>query len=166
VRLICPWVTQHPFTGRPAGRAETREWILAHGGELFELDGADAYWRLLAGLWREGSTVLIVEHDIIPTEAGFESLAVCEEPWCVCGYRIDNYLEVAALGCTKFNGSLMRQFPNALEDAGQTSGDGLSLRHWARLDSRVHDSLRAYGVNGPHIHSHQAKHLKYESTHL
>lgn len=169
MKLICPYVWEHPYEGREAARVETYEWVVHHGGDLIDVSGSDyAYHDLLARLWSEGDGLILVEHDVVPSEEGYESLKRCRKPWCALPYPIgphapnDAHMAGDSLGCTKFSGRLMRRFPGVMEEAADhPRGAGMPPRHWTRLDTRIWGVLNDYGLR-PHVHDHwPARHLHH-----
>lgn len=88
--------------------------------EWFDVSAdADAYWRLMCELWADGESVIVVEHDVVMSEAILRALTECPEPWCVHPYDSmchKQCQEVWAnmLGCTRFRAELMAELPQAL----------------------------------------------------
>lgn len=139
-----------PFT-RAAVRQETLDAV--PGAELHDVSGSDdAYWALLADLWRSGETVLIVEHDIVPARADLDLMAVCGQSWCVGPYECESARVTRALGFARFDGALMRALPDLLDDVGRMAYDpAFPPRHWKRLDVRLAYALAGWGQR-PHEH--------------
>lgn len=144
--VVCPRTGDGP---RPETRsaldATTWEWA---GADVSASD--DAYWRLLAGLWRDGASsgflsVAVVEHDIIVTQEALDSLAGCDADWCACPYpylRGDLY---AGLGCTRFRAALMARHPGLLDVVATMSDAGHGPKHWCRLDGWMSQVLASRG---------------------
>lgn len=88
------------------------------------------YFRLLQRLWRAQETFIVIERDVLPTEAALSDLAWCRHEWCGCPYDstfatgqrwYDGRWRTVAmptmgLGCAKFEGSLMRRYPSLVDD--------------------------------------------------
>jgi len=136
----------------------TQAWGELHGAELHELRDVEAQFRLLADLWRDAESFLMVEHDIVPAcaEIGLDLegelvglclpersadgcvvdvLAACPEPWCLHGYP-DDFTRAARPGhlcCTRFSRELIVRFPQAIEQS--TLEDG-HVRGYEHLDAR------------------------------
>jgi hypothetical protein len=130
-------------------------WALQEAGVDFEpidVSGADdAYWELLADLWRSGETFAIIEHDIVVPPNVLNSLDDCDEPWCVAKYRYlrGNYW---GLGCTRFAGSLTRAHPDVLDYVATLELSGHPARHWCTLDAGITSALRSRLRAWPHVH--------------
>lgn len=143
--VVVPFTRLHPVTARLLNRH-------APGHERVRLDPGDseAYWRLLARLWREPGDLLLVEHDVGIRAGVVESLAECREPWCGFPTPIGKQLLIC-LGCTRFTAALKAAEPGLLDAVGEDSGGGLPARIWQRLDVRVADELRRRGYT---VHEH------------
>lgn len=111
----------------------------------------DAYRDLLAELWAEGESFLIVEQDIEIHEAVIPGLERCQEPWCLHAYNIGwpPALVGSALGCVRFSDRLLSEFPGAIA--------GLPVRGWQQLDSAIYPRLREAGYR-PHVHEPPVAH--------
>src|SRR5205085_3509198 len=118
MRLIVPYVK-----GRL--RPETLAVALAHDDHVdlvdVEADGR-TYARFLAGLWQRQESVLIVEHDVVPTRGQLASLASCDHPWCAFTYEphedvsYDDPGAIVMLGCCKLSAEFMRATERAWFD--------------------------------------------------
>jgi hypothetical protein len=156
--ILVPYTRLHPATGKLLNRH-------APGHVRVRIDPADpeAYWRLLAGAWREPGDLLIVEQDIGLCAGVVESLAACREPWCGNPYPIGAQLLVC-LGCTRFTAELKAAEPDLLDAVGRDADGGLPARVWQRLDVRILDHLRARGYR-QHRHEPALRHYhKYPSA--
>ncbi|MDE3077179.1 MAG: hypothetical protein KGJ86_17315 [Chloroflexota bacterium] len=143
-RVIVPIAPEpHPETLRALDEANVH-------AEYVALFGDDAYWQLLAELWRIGETVFVVEHDIAPRPSCFQELLDCPAPWCGFAYSMSTSYH-AALGCTKLSAELMQRFPLAMEAAGEQTDDGWPRRHWKTLDARL---ARVLAADRLEIHHH------------
>lgn len=145
--ILLPYTRLHPATARLANRH-------APGHVRERLDPADreAYWRLLAGAWREPGDLVLIEHDIGIHAGVVEGFAACREPWCGHAYPLDRGVMLACLGCTRFTGSLKAGEPDLIDVVGEVTGDGLPRRDWRRLDVRIGDELRRRGYS---LHEHR-----------
>lgn len=127
-----------------------------------------AYSRLLARLWREGESFLVVEHDI-----EVSGRAVRQARHCPCLWGLSPYagpgpsfegaaLLTVALGCTRFSAKLLAKEPDALDEANaiDDAGSAAPPGHWLRLDARLYSVLRQRGYM-PHIHEAVAHHHQY-----
>lgn len=85
------------------------------GGEFVQLPEDDpyAYWRLLLALYDHGQDFMIVEQDIIITQAQIDDINACPEPWCVYGYRRGT-AEFTALGVLRLRSEVSEAYPQLL----------------------------------------------------
>lgn len=133
------------------------------GGSPFD------YSRLLATLWADGESFMVVEHDIELTARAYMEAVQCACMWATNPYRgagpsFDKAVMLdRALGCTRFRAELLAGFPeavnvaNSLDDGGAVCPPG----HWKRLDCRLLGVLRQAG-HVPHVHSTVIHHHSYE----
>lgn len=149
--IVLPYTRLHPTTARLANRH-------APGHVRVRIDPADveAYWRLLARLWREPGDLTVVEQDIGLCAGVIESLAACREPWCGAPYPIGKQMLVC-LGCTRFTAELKAAQPDLLDAVGEDGTGGLPARVWQRLDVRILDHLHARGYE-QHRHAPAVRH--------
>jgi hypothetical protein len=110
------------------------------------------YWKLFCELWREGKTVVLIEHDVLPWPGAIEELLACPALWCSCSYRINGGYGIHhAFGCTKISADFMQLLPDVWQR--------IINREWHALDSQLcHAALQAGQV--PHPHRPPAIHLK------
>lgn len=83
--------------------------------EAIDVSGDDeAYFRLYQRLWHEGEGFIGIEHDVIVNPGTLTELADCPEDWCAAPipYLTDRRY---GLGCVKFSGRLLEEFPDAIE---------------------------------------------------
>jgi hypothetical protein len=121
------------------------------------------YYGLLSGLWAEGRTFVIVEHDIIVWPGAVRALLACEEPWCAYPYKIGGHYS-PGFGCVKFEGEFTYAHRNAIEMVGDPTCPYFSSqgnpRHWSGLDSRLGLVLSVLSGRGwPHLHQPAVTHL-------
>jgi hypothetical protein len=142
VRLVCP------FT--PAGlRSETLSALeqLGRSVEMVDVSGSDeSYAALLAALWDSGDDFLLIEHDIVLTQAAVEAMESCPHPWCGNAYRVNHQVGevIVGLGFTRFRSELCQELPDAVERAGRWEGR-YPARHWAKCDARLATELNEAG---------------------
>lgn len=112
----------------------------------------EAYWRLLRDLWVDRKTFVIVEHDIIATEAQLTEMEACPAEWCAAPYPFEAWPDLLGLGCAKFSQGLMEAVPDALERVSRYTDKVHPARHWCALDSRLSAVLLESGKKR-HVHS-------------
>jgi hypothetical protein len=104
-----------------------------------DLDPGDplAYGRLFLSLWRSQATVIIVEHDVVPTEHQLAVIQGCHHDWCSYSYDDDLYPRGPMFGCVRFSGRLMVEHPWAAEVA--LTGDKREdvIVNWWDVDNRM-----------------------------
>lgn len=107
----------------------------------------EAYYQLLAELWAAGETFAIVEHDIVVGPETLNQLADCYSDWCVAPYPYFVGL-YPGLGCMKFGDTLLRRWPQALQEVGEMADGTHPRRHWCRLDAWLCDRfLQSHNEN-------------------
>jgi hypothetical protein len=122
----------------------------------------EAYWRLLSDLWTQHEDFVIVEHDIEIHSDVLPAFESCTAPWCVNAYFGQPYkrypvpLLRVALGCVRFRGEFTAKYPNILE--------GLTNRHWRRLDSLIATRLQQYGERAHEHEPNVVHHHDYEKN--
>jgi hypothetical protein len=116
----------------------------------------DAYWTLLAKLWKAGEAFIIVEHDIVPTETALFQLAACDQDWCAWPY--DYFSQAYGLACMKFEAELISRHPNLIEQIAQMSDTEHPPKHWCRLDAWLERTLWA---SGEPLHRHIGEPLRH-----
>lgn len=157
MRVICPHVTIQPET-RAALDASGYPW------EAISTAGPDtAYHELLAGLWADGRTFALVEHDIVPWRGALAELEACPEPWCAFTYPYQGGMH-AGLGCARFRDSLLGAFPSAVAATLAEESPVHPRGFWCSLDDRLSRSLRRLGAR-QHVHSPAVGHLFPQPTH-
>lgn len=157
MRVIVPVVTLHPLT-----EASLR--LYAPTAERIDVSQSDrAYCDLLARLWAEGESVLLVEHDIEIHAGVVEAARRCRHLWCAWPYEGGAWanpgdsLLYESLGCTKFSAKMMSDEPDLLAVAAALT-QGLPAGDWRRMDVSVAPTLKQRGYtvhsHGPVIHHH------------
>jgi hypothetical protein len=139
-----------PFTEFAPG---VREAVKVTGHSVTEVYvGArdDAYWELLNGLWSEGQSFIVVEHDIVVRADTFAELESCPYRWCSFGapyfWGVHH-----GLGCVKFNDALISRHPKAMEQvAAHPPDEKHPPKHYCRLDAYLHEALA-----GEYRHCHE-----------
>jgi hypothetical protein len=125
--------------------------------ETVDVSGSEtAYHDLLAGLWREGRTLIVVEHDVVVYPGALAAMLACPEPWCVTPYRVNGEYE-GYLGCVRFSARLLAEVPDAMDAAGQLTY-GPPPRYWGWIDNRLAQVLGEHGYS-KHRHWPAVKHL-------
>lgn len=117
----------------------------------------DAYWQFWADLWAKRESVIVVEHDIVPTGPALAELIECANEWCTQPYPyfVGMY---HGLGCVKFTADLMGAVPDLWQRvAGMSNGDH-PQKHWCTLDAWSHNVLAQTGRH-PCQHSTAVGHL-------
>lgn len=149
--IVAPYTRLHPVTARLLNQHAP-----GHERVRLERGDAEAYWRLLARLWREPGDLLIVEQDVGIRAGVVESLFACREPWCGFPYLVAGRVQVC-LGCTRFTAALKAAEPDLLDGVGEDGTGGLPARDWRRLDVRILGHLRERGYR-QHEHRPAVKH--------
>jgi len=112
VRIVIPYT--------PARLApRTRAWGEANGAEFRDTSAdTEAYFRLLAELWRDGEAFMLVDHDIVPPPDAVQRFAACAEDVCCHPFLILGMWSAAEeLGCTRFSRVLVRKYPNLVDES-------------------------------------------------
>ncbi len=138
--VVMPWAKLYPEAIR-ALCEEVDPYLSYVGNSDF------SYAELLANLWDDGLTFVIVEHDIVVHPGAMPELIACKELWCGFPYREvpDPASEpVTGLGCTKFDRKLLRSVPNPFAN--------IVLVEWRNVDYTVGSALRAAGFE---VHRHE-----------
>lgn len=144
--MVAPFTAFHPLTEQALD-------LYAPGAERWLLNEHPlAYHTLLAKLWADGDSFLIIEHDIEIRTGVVEELEACPEPYCCFPYAgPGGDLLVRSLGCTRFSGEFIAEHPSLmldLEDRGMTE---TSPRHWRRMDAELAHYMQIRQI-APHMH--------------
>lgn len=163
IRVIVPFTDVHPLADRALREVVPEAERVDVGGNNL------AYSRLLAELWADGESFLIIEHDNEITAAALQEAISCDCPWGVNPYNgagrswEHSALIDKGLGCTRFSAILLANVPdaamkaNAINDGGSVCPPG----HWKRLDARLYGVLRDAGYR-QHLHSRILHHHWYQ----
>jgi hypothetical protein len=118
------------------------------------------YFDLVNGLWREGVTFLILEHDVVPYAGALQELTHCPHYWC--GFWYDPSGGYGNFGCSKIGSKLIAATKNfyepgtrmgflKLEETYRKSNVPKKLPEW----ERVHPALAWYARRcGQEWHCH------------
>ena len=68
-------------------------------------------------------------------------LVSCPEPWCAYPYAMGPSGYETALGCTKFDESLMIKHPDLMTVVGDTKTPWSPPKNWRRLDRTIFEAL-------------------------
>lgn len=127
-----------------------------------DLDPRDhgAYGRLFRKLWRSQSTVVICEHDVVPTREQLRAIVTCGHDWCSYNYDSDMYSKGPMFGLVRFSGRLMAEHPEAANCATMVSRELGTERGWWDMDSHVARDLKIRGVEW-HEHLPEVHHAHH-----
>lgn len=125
----------------------------------------DAYARLVTELWTAAEDFVLIEHDMVPTEAALADAFACSCLWGVSPYNGPGLDPIyRSLGFVRFRSALMRREPDlmqhvtSLHDAIDTPPG-----HWRSLDARLDGALRQRGYE-MHTHSTVLQHHVYRGV--
>lgn len=142
MNIVCPFTEVAPETSGALAPYDVR---------YVEMDADDAYTGLLLGLWAQGETFVLVEHDIVPWPGAIEDLWGCPQPWCGFPYPFMGGMH-NGLGCCKFGASLVVDHPSTIADTLTESNNVHPRGHWCNLDDRITRQLHRRGVTKhPHL---------------
>jgi hypothetical protein len=113
-----------------------------------DLDPLDlgGYGRLIRGLWRSQVTVIICEHDVVPTRDQLSTLHDCDHDWCSYSYDGDLYPGGPMFGLVRLSGRLMANHPHAAEVALITGKRKDLEAVWWQVDALMARDLKIRGV--------------------
>jgi hypothetical protein len=148
-RVVVPYVKLHPVTQQVLNGS--------NADVHYEMVGDDdgAYCQLLNNLWQRGSSVIIVEQDIVPWPGALDEIWQCPAQWCTYSYAWRNEYGRTGiglshmLGCVKLSAELMRALPNVWRESCS----------WVNCDRRLFFTARNHGID-PHLHRPAVTHLK------
>lgn len=127
-------------------------------------DSDEAYWELLAHMWDERQTFVVVEHDVVVRPGALEELIGCPQPWCSFGVPYVGRI-YAGLACAKFSAELIARTPDLLALTAAFSDETHPPRHWCRLDSWIQIVLGEAGEKMC-VHTPPLGHLREQTVHL
>jgi len=144
-----------------------------HRAEVRDLTDSEALFRLMAELWTDRESFLIVKYNALPACAELsldldvpkrlrdyfptrsaegcvvDELAACSQPWCLHPYP-DAYTAAVRPGhlcCTRFSAQLLARLPKAVEESVEEALDDLPGQRYEergrRHYLRVPDRLSA-----------------------
>jgi hypothetical protein len=114
------------------------------------VDGDDGYRLLMQQLWKDGQTVIVIEHDIIPWPGAIEELLLCQCHWGTYSYHINGGVGVShMLGCAKLTAEVMEALPNVWSE----------WTHWSMVDRKLFFAAQGIGLE-PHLHRPAVIHLR------
>lgn len=122
IRVVVPYTDLNPATAAAVPDAD-----------FISVPGPDSYRFLLRDLWEQGDPFILVEHDVVPTDAQLAALEDCEQPWCHFGYCPGDW--VPTFGCVRFSAELI---------AG-TRGVWENEWPWCQLDAKFQVYARELG---------------------
>lgn len=119
------------------------------GAEVVKVEGDYGYGNLVADLWESGQSFLLVEQDVLLTQAVRDSLERCERPYCSAPYNLrDGRGLGVSLGCVRFAGVLTENYPGVATPWREV--------RWDLLDGAVDRTLREVVKLEPHVHWDEA----------
>jgi hypothetical protein len=127
-----------------------------------------AYGQLMAELWADAESFLLIEQDIEVSLRALRQARHCRCEWSVSPYGgpSPGSLLSQSLGCTRFRSSLIRALPDAVKEANQINDAGTVVPpgHWGRVDCRLYSRLRGSGesIRTPHLHEVVAHHHHFQ----
>ena len=117
---------------------------------------AGAYGRLVRQLWRSQVSVIICEHDVVPTQEQLNTLQACDHDWCSYSYDGDLYPGGPMFGLVRLSGRLMADHPHAAEVALVIGKRRDTEAEWWRVDALMARDLQIRGVpwfeHSPAVH--------------
>jgi len=157
MRLVCPYTELRPETRMAAQLSGLRT--------RFEpMTYMANYYTLMQRLWKRGETFILLEQDIVPTEAQFYDITICGHDWCGFPYQYASFGLYNGAGFTRFSGRLMAAFPTLITST-KAFDDGVHPpRHWCTLDGWMRELLQKAGIQKVD-HSPPVRHLGVGSAH-
>lgn len=129
------------------------------GGETVYLDSTDdsAYWAFWSEIWAQQESVIVVEHDVVPSTIALKSLWSCPHGWCTQPYNYLRATDYRGLGCVKFSGRLMALVPDLWQRVAEMTDQAHPGKHWCRLTIRSTEVLNELRI-ARHDHHLQVAH--------
>lgn len=106
-----------------------------------------AYGRLWRQLWARGETVIVCEHDVIPSWEQLRRITTCGHDWCSYAYDDGLYPVGPMFGLARFDGRTMAEHPHAAEVALIIGKRRDTEAEWWRVDALVARDLLIRRVN-------------------
>jgi hypothetical protein len=126
--------------------------VRMRAGKPYDYPEAFSRW------WERGHTFLVVEHDMVFSEARVNAMGACLAPWCVQAYPCFGVTVTTGLGFTRFSERLIRSIPDLPARIAMSGAMRPERTEWWQLDQEVARVLTAYG-HSPHVHPGQVGHL-------
>lgn len=142
---------------REAALAVEREWP-EYESWIIEPSDPYEYGKFIREAWLGESSLVLVEHDVVPPPLSVYRLIDCPRPWCAHEISLGDHLSPRTLGLVKFSRSLQLALPQLAAMALPGAGSGYPQVHWRSVDSalvRVLDFMRV----PLHVHQPPAQHL-------
>ena len=136
-----------------------------HGYRIVDVSSTDrAYYDLLSGLWADGESFCVVEHDIVIHDTALAELENCPGDWCGFAHR---YIDDVGygMGCVKFSAALIARNPDALARVGVMFDARHPKKHWCRLDAWLQGAVLPFAGEERCGHSRIVTHLGHGSAH-
>ena len=145
-------------------RPEVVEALAGWDVAFVDVSGSDdAYWQLLANLWSEGRSFLIVEHDVVVRPDTLGELEQCHHPWC--SFQVPYVGKLyAGLSCAKFSAALIARYPDALNRIAELEDEDHPPKFWCRLDSHLQSHVLNPGGEEMHVHGPPLGHIRDDSS--
>lgn len=128
------------------------------------LEGDRAYYDLLAGLWDDGESFCVVEHDVAVHETALDELAACPHDWCSFPFQYGNTV-THGLACVKFSAELIARNPDAMIKVGVMHDPTHRKKHWCRLDAWLQGVILPNAGETLHKHETLVRHLDTGCSH-
>jgi len=148
----------------PPLRPQVAEALAGWDVTFVDVSGSDeAYFELLARLWANGASFILVEHDIIVRPDSLAELEQCHHPWCsfLVPYVGRTY---AGLSCAKFSAALIARHPDAFQRIAHLQDAQHPPSHWCRIDSHLQAHVLNPGGEEMHVHGPPLVHLRDETA--
>lgn len=167
MRVVLPFVMLDDL--RTTLLRDTHTVALSLGIPVEHVDVSEdgGYPHLLQRLWSEGEGVILIEHDVVPTQEQLQQLVRCEHDWCAYTYHphAGASIEAGAIamfGCCKLGEETMQRLPRVWSSWGTSKPAEpwmLGTPNWAWLDTRLTYYAREKGIRA-HQHWPDVEHRK------
>ena len=125
---------------------------------IFNPDDPYGYGRWWRQQWEKGETVIVLEHDVVPTRGQLLELERCGHDWCSYRYDSDLYGRGPMFGLVRFAGRVMRDHPLAADVALEDGERRPTEVGWWEVDYAMARDLLIRGVQW-HEHLPPVRHL-------